>query len=125
MLSLLPLVGFVAACAGPMRWERPDTDAVTAEADRRECRAIAYNQAQRMAERPLFVPYTIHTRDRRGRTRDIPVVPFQQFGPPVWWPYAPSLAIDQITVKHDLFVACLEAKGYALVPVEEEGSPAS
>ena len=46
------------------------------------------------------------------------MVPWQQFGPPVWYPYAPWLANDQITLKHDLFERCMEAKGYALVPDE-------
>ncbi len=115
---LAALVLAAAAGCTEMSWQRPDTDASTAEADRAECQRIALRQAKRLNETPFLVPYFVTARDNRGRLRSIPVVPFQQFGPPVWWPNAPSLAMDQQTLKYDLFRDCLEAKGYELLPVE-------
>lgn len=123
-----PLLLFAAALAAalssagcaPLSWQRADTDGATAEADRTECRTLAHHQARRLNETPLMLPYFIGARDNCGRERAIPVVPWQQVGPPVWWPYAPSLAIDQVTLKHELFEACMQAKGYRLLPVEEQ-----
>jgi hypothetical protein len=111
------VVALLAGCA-PMRWERPDTDAATAEADSVECRAIARAQHQRLTERPFLVPYFVQVRDNKGRRRSIPVVPWQQFGPPVWYPNAPWLANDQVMLRHKLYGRCLEGKGYRLVPDE-------
>jgi hypothetical protein len=111
------VVALLAGCA-PMRWERPDTNPATAEADSVECRAIARAQHQRLTERPFLVPYFVQVRDNKGRRRSIPVVPWQQFGPPVWYPNAPWLANDQVMLKHDLYERCLEGKGYRLVPDE-------
>ena len=108
-----------AGCA-QLSWQRADTDGATADADRTECRTLAHHQARRLTETPLMLPYFIGARDNRGRERAIPVVPWQQVGPPVWWPYAPSLAIDQITLNHELFEACMQAKGYRRLPVEEQ-----
>jgi hypothetical protein len=111
------VVALLAGCA-PMRWERPDTDPATAEADSVECRAIARAQHQRLTERPFLVPYFVQVRDNKGRRRSIPVVPWQQFGPPVWYPNAPWLANDQVMLRHELYERCLEGKGYRLVPDE-------
>ncbi|MGZ9073972.1 MAG: hypothetical protein ACXW3G_13925 [Rhodoplanes sp.] len=108
----------LAACGTPMRWERADTDEATLDADTVECMAIARAQHRRITERPFLVPYYVNVRDKKGRRRSIPVVPFQQSGPPVWYPYAPWLANDQIVLKHELYQRCLEAKGYQLVPDE-------
>lgn len=112
------VVALLAGCGPPMRWERPDTDAATAEADSTECRAIARAQHRRLTERPFLIPYFVQVRDNKGRRRSIPVVPWQQFGPPVWYPNAPWLANDQMMLKHDLYERCLESKGYQLVPDE-------
>ena len=108
----------LAACGTPMRWERADTDEATLDADTVECMAIARAQHRRITERPFLVPYYAEARDKKGRRRSIPVVPFKQSGPPVWYPYAPWLANDQIVLKHDLHQRCLEDKGYQLVPDE-------
>jgi hypothetical protein len=108
----------LAGCGTPMRWERGGTDEATTDTDIIECRAIARAQHRRLTERPFFVPYFVDVRGRKGKRRSIPVVPWQQFGPPVWYPYAPWLANDQIMLKHDLFERCLESKGYRLVPDE-------
>ena len=116
-IIFVTVLALLAGCT-PMRWERPDTDAATAEADSVECRAIARAQHRRLTEQPFLVPYFIHVRDNKGRPRSIPVVPWQQFGPPVWYPYAPWLANDQIMLKHELYERCLEGKGYQLVPDE-------
>jgi hypothetical protein len=115
-LSVFALA-LLAGCT-PMRWERPDTDPATAEADSVECRSIARVQHRRLTEQPFLIPYFVHVRDNKGRPRSIPVVPWQQFGPPVWYPYAPWLANDQIMLKHELYERCLEGKGYRLVPDE-------
>lgn len=115
MAVLLAAVVTLAACGTPMRWERPDTDEATLDADTVECMAIARAQHRRITERPFLVPYYVNVRDKKG---SIPVVPFQQSGPPVWYPYAPWLANDQIVLKHELNQRCLEAKGYQLVPDE-------
>jgi hypothetical protein len=109
------VLALLAGCT-PMRWERPDTDPATAEADSVECRSIARAQHRRLTEQPFLVPYFVHARDNKGRPRSIPVVPWQQFGPPVWYPYAPWLANDQVMLKHELYERCLEGKGYQLVP---------
>jgi hypothetical protein len=106
----------LAGCGTSMRWERPGTDQATSEADIRECRAIARAQHRHLTERPFLVPYFVQVRDKKGRRRTVPVVPWQQFGPPVWYPYAPWLATDRLTLKHELYERCLEAKGYRLVP---------
>jgi hypothetical protein len=125
---IVPLLAtLLTACAGPMRWERPDTDQATADADREECRVTSRAQYLRLTRQPLFVPYFVTVRDDKGRVRSIPVVPFEQFGPPIWAPYAPHLAINRTTMRRDLFESCLEAKGYRLVPEEDAsaaGSPA-
>jgi hypothetical protein len=110
----------LAACGTPMRWERPDTDEATLDADTVECMAIARAQHRRITERPFLVPYYVNVRDKKGRRRSIPVVPFQQSGPPVWYPYAPWLANDYVVLKHELNQRCLEAKGYQLVPDESD-----
>lgn len=115
---LLAAAVTLAACDTPMRWERADTDEATLDADTVECMAIARAQHRRITERPFLVPYYIEARDKKGRRRSIPVVPFQQSGPPVWYPYAPWLANDQVVLKHELYERCLEAKGYQLVPDE-------
>jgi hypothetical protein len=115
-LIFVVVLALLAGCGAPMRWERPDTDASTTEADSVECRAIARAQHRRLTEQPFLVPYFVHVRDNKGRPRSIPVVPWQQFGPPVWYPYAPWLANDQVTLKHELYERCLEGKGYQLVP---------
>ena len=101
-----------------MRWERADTDEATLDADTVECMAIARAQHRRITERPFLVPYYVEARDKKGRRRSIPVVPWRQSGPPVWYPYAPWLANDQVVLKHELYQRCLEAKGYQLVPDE-------
>ena len=88
-------------------------------ADRSECNAIARRQAVRLNDQPLFIPYFVTVRDNKGRVRNLPVIPFQQFGPPVWMSYAPHLAIDQQTLQNDLFRGCMEEKGYQLVPKQE------
>ena len=108
----------LAGCGTPMRWERPDTDEATLDADTVECMAIARAQHRRITERPFLVPYYVNVRDKKGRRRSIPVVPWRQSGPPVWYPYAPWLANDQIVLKYELYDRCLEAKGYQLVPDE-------
>jgi hypothetical protein len=118
LVALLAMV--LAGCAGSMHWERPGTDQATAQADMRECRAIARHQHRRLTERPLFLPYVYGVRDKRGRIRNVPTIPWQQFGPPVWWPCAPGLAIDQVTLQHELYEDCLEAKGYARVPESDQ-----
>lgn len=118
LIVLLAAAVTLAACGTPMRWERPDTDEATLDADTVECMAIARAQHRRITERPFLVPYYVNVRDKKGRRRSIPVVPFQQSGPPVWYPYAPWLANDQIVLKHELYQRCLEAKGYQLVPDE-------
>lgn len=115
---LLAAVVTLAACGTPMRWERAQTDEATLDADTVECMAIARAQHRRITERPFLVPYYVEARDKKGRQRSIPVVPFQQSGPPVWYPYAPWLANDQVVLKHELYQRCLEAKGYQLVPDE-------
>lgn len=112
----------LAACGTPMRWERPDTDEATLDADTVECMAIARAQHRRITERPFLVPYYVNVRDNKGRRRSIPVVPFQQSGPPVWYPYAPWLANDQVVLKYELYDRCLEAKGYQLVPDESDSA---
>jgi hypothetical protein len=121
------VAALLAGCA-PMRWERPDTDSATAEADSVECRSIARAQHRRLTEQPFLVPYFVQVRDNKGRRRSIPVVPWQQFGPPVWYPNAPWLANDQVMLKHELYERCLEGKGYKLVPDEgaddDPGGPA-
>jgi hypothetical protein len=122
--SLALLSSALSACTA-MRWDRPDTDAATYEADRRECRASSRAQYRRLTERPFLVPYFVTARDNKGRIRNIPVVPWQQVGPPIWMPYAPGLAIDQTTLKYELFDDCLKAKGYQLVPEEEDGQAPS
>jgi hypothetical protein len=121
VLALAVLVGVLAGCAS-LHWARPGTDEETTQNDAQECRAIARQQALNMTRRPLFVPYFTEVRDRNGRIRSIPVVPFQQFGPPVWMADAPGLAIDQMTLKSDLYDSCLQAKGYRLV---EDETPAA
>ena len=113
-------VGALAGCA-PVRWEKPGADAATMQADTRECRAIARRQHRDLTRQPLLVPYFVTTGDNKGRVR--PVVPWTQFGPPVWMPYAPSLAIDQRTLRHKLYEDCMEAKGYQLVPDEDQPTP--
>jgi hypothetical protein len=118
LIVLIAAAAILAGCGTPLRWERPATDEATTDTDRIECRAIARAQHRRLTERPFFVPYFVGVRGKKGKRRSIPVVPWQQFGPPVWYPYAPWLANDQITLKHDLFERCMEAKGYALVPDE-------
>jgi hypothetical protein len=115
---LFALLTVLAGCGPPLRWERPGTDPATAEADATECRAIARAQHRRLTEQPFLVPYFVRVRNNNGRVREIPVVPWRQVGPPVWAPYAPALAIDQVTLKHELYERCLEAKGYQLVPDE-------
>jgi hypothetical protein len=115
-LIFVVVLALLAGCGAPMRWERPDTDASTTEADSVECRAIARAQHRRLTEQPFLVPYFVHVRDNKGRHRSLPVVPSQQFGPPVWYPYAPWLANDQVMLKHELYERCLEGKGYQLVP---------
>ena len=109
-----------AAIAGcqPARWERPDTDQAVQEADIRACRGAAHRGYRALTAQPLFLPYFVTVRDNKGRTRSVPVVPSQQFGPPVWLPYAPQLALDQLSWRDDLFKQCLQAKGYSRVPDE-------
>jgi hypothetical protein len=123
-LIFVAVLALLAGCGTPMRWERPDTDAATAEADSVECRAIARAQHRRLTERPFLVPYFVQVRDNKGRRRSIPVVPWQQFGPPVWYPNAPWLANDEIILKHELYERCLQGKGYQLVPDESADEPA-
>lgn len=122
-LIVLVAAATLAGCGTPMRWERPGTDEATTSADRIECRAIARAQHRRLTERPFFIPYFVGVRGKRGKRRSIPVVPWQQVGPPVWYPYAPWLANDQIMLKYDLFDRCMEAKGYGLIPDQSEETP--
>jgi hypothetical protein len=122
LIVLVAAAATLAGCGTPMRWERPGTDEATTDTDTIECRAIARAQHRRLTERPFFVPYFVDVRGKKGKRRSIPVVPWRQFGPPVWYPYAPWLANDQITLKYDLFERCMEAKGYGLVPDEEAPS---
>lgn len=124
-LTVAVVMAMAAAGCEQVSWQRPATDASTADADRTECQRIARNQAARLNEIPFLVPYFVTARDDHGRVRSIPVVPFQQFGPPVWWPNAPSLAMDQQMLKYDLFRDCMEAKGYALLPEEAESGEGS
>ncbi|MBK8176380.1 MAG: hypothetical protein IPK66_14270 [Rhodospirillales bacterium] len=120
--GVLVVLIVVAGCT-PLRWERDDTDAPTAEADRKDCRAAARSRAQALNEQPFLVPYFVGVQSPNGRSHAIPVVPWQQFGPPVWMPYAPSLAFDQVTLKYDLFDRCMRAKGYRRVPDDTEDAP--
>src|SRR5512144_144650 len=123
-LLFVPVLALLAGCGPPLRWERPDTDAATAEADSVECRAIARAQHRRLTERPFLIPHFVQVRDNKGRRRSIPVVPWQQFGPPVWYPNAPWLANDEIILKHELYERCLQGKGYQLVPDDSAHEPA-
>lgn len=119
IVALLLGVVLASACT-PLHWDRPNTDAATVEADRRECIGISRRQAVRINDQPLFVPYFVTVRDTKGRVRSIPVFPYQQVGPPVWMPYAPHLAIDRNTLQNDLFRDCMEEKSYELVPAEKQ-----
>jgi hypothetical protein len=114
---LLLSAGALAGCT-PVRWERPNTDAATQEADTRACRGYAHRAYRTLTEQPLFLPYFVTVRDDKGRTRNVPVVPSRQIGPPVWFPYAPHLALDRLSLRQDLFEQCLQAKGYHLVADE-------
>ena len=124
LIVFVAAAAILASCGTPMRLERPDTDEATTEADTVECMAIARAQHRRLTEQPFLVPYFVQARDNKGRRRSIPVVPWQQFGPPVWYPYAPWLANQQVTLKYDLFDRCLEGKGYQRVP-DESGEQAA
>lgn len=117
-IILIGAAAAATACGPPMRWDRPGTDQATLDADSVECMSIARAQHRRLTEPPFLVPYFVHTHDRKGRLRSIPVVPWQQFGPPIWSPYAPWLANDQVVLRHELFERCLEGKGYTRVPDE-------
>jgi hypothetical protein len=119
---LLPLAAAAAALGAcqPVRWERPDTDAATQEADTRLCRGYAHRAYRTITEQPLFIPYYVTVRDDKGRRRSIPVVPGRQVGPPPWLPYAPSLAGDRLSLRQDLFEQCLQEKGYRLIPDDAE-----
>ena len=119
ILCLLILIaGAALAGCAPVRWERPDTDAATQEADTRACRGYAHRAYRTLTEQPLFLPYFVTVRDDKGRARSIPVVPSQQVGPPVWLPYAPHLALDRLSLRQDLYEQCLRGKGYSLVSDE-------
>jgi hypothetical protein len=118
ILCLLLLTGSLIACT-PVRWERPDTDAATQEADTQECRGFAHRAYRTLTEEPLFLPYFMTIRDNKGRTREVPVVPSRHVGPPVWLPYAPGLALEPLSLRRDIFERCLQRKGYNLVPDED------
>lgn len=115
----------VSGCA-ETRWERPGTDRKTTEDETFECRAIAHQQYWSLTSVPLLTPYFVTVR-RNGSTRTIPVFPATQFGPPIWAPYAPSLALDPLTMRERLFEDCLMAKGYRQVSTdadkEKSGEP--
>jgi hypothetical protein len=105
-----------AGCT-PVRWERPDTDAATQEADIRACHGYAHRAYNTMAYQPLLPPYLVTTRDDKGRLREVPVVP-PLYGSGVWPPYASRYALDRLALRREFFEDCLHQKGYRLVPDE-------
>lgn len=107
----------------PVRWDKPETDAATQEADIQACRGHAHRAYNTLAYQPLLPPYLVTVRDNKGRLREIPVVPSPQFGPAVGPSYAPPFALDRLAFRRDVFEDCLKMKGYRLVADDGAGAP--
>ena len=113
--ALLLITVLLGTGCTPVRWDRPETDAATQEADIQACRGHAHRDYNTLAYQPLLPPYLATVRDNKGRLREIPVVPSPQFGPAIGPSYAPPLALDQLAFRQDVFEDCLKMKGYRLV----------
>lgn len=103
-----------AACT-PVRWDRPETDAATQQADIQSCRGYAHRAYNMLAYQPLLPPDLVTVRDNKGRLREVPVVPSAPFGPAIGPSYTPPFSLDRLALRRDIFEDCLKMKGYRLV----------
>lgn len=96
-------VVLAAGCAG-LQWDQPGTDAAAREHDLSECRNNARMQAQRETLPRAFTSPSPLATDPRGQ------LVVSQTSP---------RDADILLLQQDLTRACMEGRGYRLVPVDK------
>ncbi len=94
----------IPACAPPMRWARPGTDERTVINDLTTCRRAA--QMETMRDFPFYYPW---------------VYPFP-YSRTIYWQRA---ELDRYYAEDRLTSFCMRTKGYELVEVRPEATPAA